>query len=446
MKKQYRAAVVSYCLAAAAVLGGFIYKNHLTAEYYRRQVTNSYRHAFNELVSEIGEVDSALQKCLYSGTPAMMSESCVEVFGASMSAKQALGELPNSDTEFEHTSGFLSRVGDYAFALSKKTASGEQPDGEAMENLRKLSDAASVLSGNMTGLLAEVNDGSLSLEEINRLGKRAARRGAEATGGVLSERVKVAEGEFPELPTLIYDGPFSSHINGMKPKLTEGKPELTREQAQKKAAQFAGSDGLEYDGERAGNLPVYLFSLPAPGGATNLEVTKAGGYIVNMYSSHIPGRASVSPADAVKTAEEFLTKKGFTDFRESYRMSQNDTVTVNFAYETGGVICYTDLIKVEVALDTGEVTGFEAQGYVMHHREREVPEAKVTEEDARAKVSPKLKVLSHATAIIPTGGQNEVFCHEFKCEAEDGRHYITYVNAENGRVERILILIESENG
>jgi hypothetical protein len=39
-----------------------------------------------------------------------------------------------------------------------------------------------------------------------------------------------------------------------------------------------------------------------------------------------------------------------------------------------------------------------------------------------------------------------VFCHEFKCEAEDGRHYITYVNAENGRVERILILIESENG
>ena len=70
----------------------------------------------------------------------------------------------------------------------------------------------------------------------------------------------------------------------------------------------------------------------------------------------------------------------------------------------------------------------------------------VSREEAQGVVSDKLKILSHALAVIPTSGKNEVFCHEFKCESADGRHYIVYVNAETGNEERILILIEDENG
>ena len=127
-------------------------------------------------------------------------------------------------------------------------------------------------------------------------------------------------------------------------------------------------------------------------------------------------------------------------------MSIDGTVTVNYAYEQGGVVFYTDLIKVEVARDTGDVTGYEAQGYVMHHHERNLPEPQVSAEQAQEKVSKNLTVLSTGLALIPTDGRNEVFVHEFKCEAEDGRHYIVYVNAETGREERVIVLIESENG
>ena len=61
-------------------------------------------------------------------------------------------------------------------------------------------------------------------------------------------------------------------------------------------------------------------------------------------------------------------------------------------------------------------------------------------------MSPRLTVLSHQMAVIPTEGKYEVYCHEFKCETESGRHYIIYVNAETGEEEKILILIESESG
>ena len=54
--------------------------------------------------------------------------------------------------------------------------------------------------------------------------------------------------------------------------------------------------------------------------------------------------------------------------------------------------------------------------------------------------------MSYSLAVIPTSGQNEVFCHEFKMKTGDGQHYIVYVNAETGYEENILILIEDENG
>jgi len=450
--KRATIALTSFSVAALAVMGGFVYRNHRTAEFYRHQVVNTYRHAFSEVVAEVAVLDSALQKCVYSGSAEMETQAFMGVYGASMAARQALGELPQQDEGFAATAKFIATVGDYAFTLSKKTAGGELVTDEEMANLQQLSDAASVLSGNLTELMAELNGGTLTLAELNNVKARASRSGAEVANvnevasGTFSERMSVAQNEFPEMPSLIYDGPFSSHIDGMKPLFLEGRDEISQDEAQKIAEEFVGLSGLEFDGERTGNLPVFIFSLPQYGGTSSVEVSKQGGEIVNFYSSHETGEHAITLGEAAEIARKFLDDHGIENLTETYRMSTGGTVTVNYAYEQDGVVCYTDLIKVEVARDTGDVTGYEAQGYVMHHHERELPEPSVSEEDARAKVSPRLKVLSAGLAVIPTDGRNEVFVREFKCEAEDGRHYIVYVNAETGREERVIILVESENG
>ena len=127
-------------------------------------------------------------------------------------------------------------------------------------------------------------------------------------------------------------------------------------------------------------------------------------------------------------------------------MTNGNVCTVNFAYIQEGVVCYPDLIKVSVALDNGEVTGFETTGYVMSHTERTFPEMKISADEAEDKVSDELEVLSYGVAVIPTDGKYEVLCHEFKCETEDKRHCIVYINAETGAEEKIFVLIESESG
>ena len=82
----------------------------------------------------------------------------------------------------------------------------------------------------------------------------------------------------------------------------------------------------------------------------------------------------------------------------------------------------------------------------MNHVVRDLPSPAVAAEEAQTIVSPDLTVLSHQLALIPTGGAYEVLCHEFKCEDADDHHVIVYVNAQNGQEEKLLLLLEDENG
>ena len=100
-----------------------------------------------------------------------------------------------------------------------------------------------------------------------------------------------------------------------------------------------------------------------------------------------------------------------------------------------------------IALDTGRVVGFEAAGYLMNHTEqRDLPSPAVSAEQARALLAEGLTVLSQRLAVIPTSGEYELLCHEFKCQDTDGRHVLIYVNVQTGQEERIVILLEDENG
>ena len=61
-------------------------------------------------------------------------------------------------------------------------------------------------------------------------------------------------------------------------------------------------------------------------------------------------------------------------------------------------------------------------------------------------VGDTLTVLSHRLALIPTEGEYELLCHEFRCETEDGQHILLYFDAVTGAQKRILLLLEDESG
>ena len=122
--------ILSYLTVAMLSFGILAGINYARAKRYELAVNNSYQHAFDEFVTAVEEVDGALQKSLYAVSPGIAGGLCTQVFGKAMTAQMSLGALPFSSEELEQTSGFISRVGDYAYMLSRASASG--PPGISM--------------------------------------------------------------------------------------------------------------------------------------------------------------------------------------------------------------------------------------------------------------------------------------------------------------------------
>ena len=439
--------VVSYIAAAMLVLVGYcisIYQSNLA---YRRTITNSYLRAFSQVVASIDRIDSTMQKELYVVTPAMVSVLSAEIQAEAATAQEALGELPYANIELEQTAAFLAKVGDYASALSRSAAANGSLSQEEMDNLEAMSSACSQLRERLNTLANQLNEGSADLEDVKAVEQRLSQmtEGGDVLAGSAFENV---ETNFPELPTMTYDGPFSDHLASSQPKMLEGLGEISAEEALIAAAACTGyrESIFSLAGEVEGEIPCYTCTASVDGGELTVWVTKAGGKVMSITNSRSVGTASLTPDQGAMAAYEFLSKNGFENMVETYRYNSDGRLTVNFAYRENDVLCYPDLCSVTVALDTGSILSFECTSYLSNHTQRTLEVPAVSVDDARTKVSPKLDVLRDQLALIPTDGEYEVLCWEFVCEAENGQHYIVCINAATGAEQKILILLEDENG
>jgi germination protein YpeB len=165
-----------------------------------------------------------------------------------------------------------------------------------------------------------------------------------------------------------------------------------------------------------------------------------------MLNQRDPGSADITPDKAVDTAKEFLEKNGYKNMVPTYSMRNDNISVINFAYLDDQVVAYTDLIKVKVALDNGQIVGYEAEGYLKAHHERDIPEPKLTADQARGRISISLDIEKPVQlTLIPLENKEEVLCYEFRGDFE-GDDFLVYINALTGREERILKLLKSENG
>ena len=438
MKQKLRGIrLASFALAALLVLGGLLWRSEKRRQVYRNYVEASWERAFASLSSDLTEIDTALKKCRVSSSPALMGQAAAEVWSRAEDAQQNLSRLPFSAWLLEDTAAFLGKLGDYALALSR-SAWREGFGPEARENLAKLEDTASRLKDRLLELQAELDGGTLTL------GRLEAAEGALPEGAtLLGDRLLETEDRFPELPTLVYDGPFSQSALPGPAKMLEGAAPVTEAEAVKAAARFTGLPAEDFTvlGRGEGLLPCWLLSA----GDVTLRVTRQGGLVADMTDAAGGYEGTLGPEEALDAARRFLAARGFGDAEAGYWTKEEGSLLVSFHALQDGVLCYPDLIKVRVDLSAGKIIGYEASGWLMNHRRRELPDPG-SEETARSAVAPGLTVLARRPALIPTEGKGERLCWEFKCADEAGQHVIVYADGNTGEEVKILLLLEDENG
>ncbi|NLP45999.1 MAG: germination protein YpeB [Epulopiscium sp.] len=441
----------SIVLIALLVVGGFGVYQYKQKLNYQQYLENRFQRAFYDMTAYVNTVDNLLTKASLARRANQSAPVFARLWKEAASAQENMGQIPYQHSTVDQALKFLSQVSDFSFAMSQKTMDGNDLDEEDWKQVNNIQTHAKQLSDELNQVQAEVHQG-------NRINwKKVQSYGADAMEDtpVLGSMAGVNQ-ELQDIPTLIYDGPFSEHIQQMEPQFIKGKQKLTQEQAKEKVIQFIGADriaGIEFIEETDTNIeytiPVYRFAVQLKNQeepTLMIDITQQGGFPLWMlqHGERPPSDQELSLEEGRKKAEAFLKRNQYPNMKPSYYEKTDNTLVVNFAPVENGVILYPDLIKVKVAMDDGEIIGFESLGYIMMHRTRKIASPKLTKEEARAFITDDFKVDKINIAVIPLESKREVLCYEFKGTYKDQK-FIIYINEETGKMEKILQMIQTPN-
>ena len=425
--------LISFSLAGVLTLAAIAIRENGRAEATQTQLQYGYMRAVEDLSLSLDNIKTTLSKGFYSNSPTMMTQLSAKLWSEASAAKAALAQLPVEELNLEQTYKFLSQVGNYSKSLSEKFSGGEELSGDEKENLKTLYGYAEDLSNKMWQVERRIENGELSFTDMNTSGAQSVS---------VTEGFTDFEEGFSNYPTLIYDGPFSDHILEKEPLMIKNQQEVTQEQAAEKAKQASGADSLIISNEEGGKMPSYVFENTN----TVVSVTKQGGFFSYMLKYRNVGEPSLSATQATAVAKDYMKSLGIENMTETYYELNNGMCICNFAGTQNGVVLYTDLIKIGVALDNGEILSFDARGYITNHTARSLGTPSITEKEAAAKLSTTLNIMETNLCVIPSDGLNERYCYEFLCTEPDGKQVLVYINADSGEEEQILLLQISNNG
>ncbi len=440
MSKRRSVRIISFLSAIVIVLGIFTGINAFNLAVAKRELRRSNERALTQLGTYLDDINLNLQKCMYSQSERMLSDVSSELWRSSASAKENLSEITDGNTEVSGVYKFLSQVGEYTLSLKERLASGESLSAEETNNLNALLNYSKSLSEGVNYLISQEENGLLDFDEIKSTLQNDGRSAV-----YLGDELNDANQSLNDYPTLIYDGPFSDHINNKKSSLIEGLEKVSEEKAREKAANFVGveKDSIKLLSKTENNMSTYNFY----NGDYTVTVTQKGGIVCSMLTNMYASEIKLNEKAAIKKATEFLNTKGYEKVKESYYSTTDGICTINFAFYENGITYYTDLIKVSVALDDGTITGFDATGYIMNHAQRHIPEnIKYTTEEASKLIKKDLQIISNKKVFIPTEWETEVYAYEYHCKAPDGNEVLIYIDPVTGEEADILILLYSDGG
>ncbi len=393
----------------------------------RTRIENLY----HRIDDDLNDVDVSLSKLSAASSPRQSVLLLGDVWRSTGSAGAAMALLPLSHADSCEMSQFITRCGDYAHALMGRVLQGHALTSEDRR---------------------QMNDMRTACAQIRQVAGEAIQSGNyvapnNADGGCYEQ--SKSEAAISEYPTLIYDGPFSESSENQSPQSKPGE-RITAQQAAGAANRLFPGGKIEATVYVPGALPVYELTVATTDrGQVSLSLTEQGGQLLSFMATprgdknDPPG--SEESQRMKETSLSFLRELGIEDPAAAYAQYYQGVAVLNFAPRQEGVILYSDLVKVYLDRETGEVMGLDARNYRLNHRTRDLSRPGITQEQAADYVSDSLQIEQTSLALIPLTQQTEVLCYEFKATRNE-TYYIVYINALTGEEEQIFEVINSEEG
>lgn len=417
-----------FTLALAVIFGGstLFYANR--ASRYASHLQSVYQSGLSQLINSLSSMDTALEKTQYASA-AMRQSLAADIWREGSAASALLSSLPVSVEATETLGTYLSQTADYAHYLLRSELYGN--DGaEQWDTLSALQRNSREMLDAMAPLKEQLDAGIFLFPD-------PVASGSEAFGQSLSE---LNDG-FSSYPALEYDGAGSDHMDTRTALGLGQETPCPREKCEKNAKKLLG-DQAAFLGDCEGRVPSYLFSV----GQRTASFSRSGGKLLAFCDPREIGEIRLNQEAAIRSATDFVKSIGLTTLKAGDSTVNGGICTVTMSDAANGVTAYGDSVRVGVALDNGDVVRFDASDYLMNHQNRQSAEPSFSSEDARAMLNPTLSVTSEAAVYRQSAGKNDILCWEYVCTGGSDDSVVYYINCENGQIEAIDLLSQTEGG
>ena len=436
--------VLAIALLASVAWG---YTQYRARRAWEVRAENQYNRSFSELALHVAGLETQLAKAAVANSPKQQARLFTEAWRQAYHAQEDIGQLPLASVELARTKDFLSKVQSFSFGMLSEVGQGKAMSDEKWKTLQGLHRQARYLSGELFALQERILEGAerwLSVDRVN-MGAMTADLSQRLETNKVTKSFMMMEDGLRRLPEPEIEGTPAGFQP--EPKGLTG-PRVAMEEARKIALRFLERDGGEYqadyDGEIKGKFPLYLFNLKREGGergrgaeAARLAVSVKGGHVAWMLRERMVPARELSLEEAAEKAREFLRKREYPEMVPISIEEFRNAAIISLARKNGETIIQPETIKVQVALDNGEILGMEAIPYLtFRDPERKLPSPRLTPAEARKKLHPRLRVEGVKRVVILNDRFQETLCYE--CDAYlDKERFLIYINALTGEEENI---------
>ncbi|QQZ11008.1 germination protein YpeB [Heyndrickxia vini] len=421
------------------------YQEHREKNAILMNAENNYQRAFHDLAYQMDTLHDKIGTTLAMNSRKSLSPALADVWRLTSEAHGNVGQLPLTLLPFNKTEEFLSNIGKFSYRTAVRDLDKEPLSKDEYGTLKNLYSQSTNIQNELRKVQHLVLKNNLRWMDV----ETALATGKEASDNTIIDGFKTVEKTIKG-----YD-----ESNMMDPSLVsyqkknqnfEDAPgkKISKDEAIQITKKFTKKNNFSKvkvtengKGSKFGFFSVTF--VDNNGNEGNMDITKKGGHPIYFIERRDIAKQKLSLNEGMNSAKKFIHNNDIQNMEE-FETTQYDTIGVySFVTVENGVRIYPETLKIKIALDNGEMVGFTAQDLLKNKKKRNIPNPKLTKNDAKKHINPNLKIMENRLSVIVNDLGKEVLCYEFLGVLNDDTYRI-FINAESGVEEKVEKLKNAE--
>lgn len=441
-----RSVLIGLLTIGIVATGFWGYTEHQEKNAILMNAENSYQRAFHQLTYHIDQLNDEIGTVLAMNSRKQLSPSLAEVWRITSQARGDVGQLPLALIPFNKTEEFLSNIGDFSYRVAVRDLEKEPLSKEEEKTLKTLYKNSSEIKKELRKVQSLVIDNNLRWMDV----ESALAAEKQPLDNTIIDGFKTVEKNIEGYSEVNWGAEMDQRLEKKDNLFKNIKGEnISEQKAQDIAKKFVNLHReadvtVEKTGKNA-DYPAYNVTIHDPDrkNEIRMDISQKGGHPIWMLNPRDVDESKMGLNKASEKAKAFLKKQGFNNMSLSESNQYDNVGVFTFVHEHDNVRVYPDAIALKIALDNGEVIGFDGLKYLSSHQERTFTKPKISKNEALKQVNKNVDIQEDHLSLIENDVGDEVLCYEFLGTMDEDTYRI-FINALNGEEEKIEKLHKAE--